>query len=114
MSSRIAFVSDGDCNFDTFTMSDDGQTTIFQRMRGVSPYPRWSPDGSRIVFDAIDPAPGAAASIYSAGAAGNGVRRPADGHDFKPDWSPDNRWIVFLRQWQGHMELFNVGSTAAA
>ncbi len=87
-----------------------GQTTDFQRTGGFSAYPRWSPDGSHIVFNAVDPAPGPAASIYSVGADGNSVRRLTDGYDFKPDWSPDSRWIVFLRQWQGQMELFIVRS----
>lgn len=76
MGSRIAFVSDGDCTFDTFTMADDGhdhgQTTDFQRTGGSSAYPRWSPDGSHIVFNAIDPAAEPAASIYSVGADGKG------------------------------------------
>ena len=38
------------------------------------------------------------------------MRRLTDGYDFTLDWSPDSRWIVFLPQWQGHMELFIVRS----
>ena len=70
--SRIAFAPDGDRKFDTFTMADDGQTTDFQRIGAFSAYPRWSPDGSHIVINAIDSAPGPVASIYSVGADGNG------------------------------------------
>ena len=107
---RIAFVSDRDGNFDIFTMADDGrdqrQITDFHRMAGFSAYPRWSPDGSHIVFNASNPPPGPAASIYSVRADGSEVHRLTDGYDFKPDWSPDSRWIVFLRKWQGHTELF--------
>ncbi len=112
--SRIAFVSDGDCSFDTFTMADDshdhGQTTDFQRMGGFSA----TRDGRLMVRTSSSmqstPQSGPAASSYSVGAHGNGVRRLTDGYDFKPDWSPASRWIVFLRQWQGHMELFIVRS----
>ena len=70
----------------------------------------WSPDGSDFVFIAIDSAPGPAAAIYSVEAGGNGVRRLIGGSDFKPEWSPDSRRIVFLRHWQGHTELFIVRS----
>jgi Tol biopolymer transport system component len=52
--------------------------------------PRWSPDGSRIVFGAQD------GRIYVIPAAGGPPTRLLKGS--APDWSPDGRSIVFSRE----------------
>lgn len=106
---RIAFGSDRGGNFDIYTMAADGrdqrQLTDFHGTGGFAAYPRWSPDGSRIVFDAESRA-WPAASIYSIPAAGGPPSPLTDGFDARPDWSPDGQWVVFLRNWHGHGELF--------
>jgi Tol biopolymer transport system component len=108
--SRLAFGSDRDGNFDIFSMAADGgdqrQLTDFHRSGGFAAFARWSPDGSRIVFNASNPAPGPLASIYSIPADGGQPYRITTGFDLRPDWSPDGQWIVFIRQWQGSWELF--------
>jgi Tol biopolymer transport system component len=59
-------------------------------------HPEFSPDGSRIAFDAApaDPREGAS-SIYVIGAEGAGLQRLPGQGGFSPTWSPDGRSIAF-------------------
>jgi TolB protein len=57
--------------------------------------PAWSPDGTRIVFEAYrDGQP----EIYVMNADGSGQARltASDGYDGQPVWSPDGKWIAFV------------------
>jgi Tol biopolymer transport system component len=63
-------------------------------------YPRWSPDGKRILFtqraEATTFAPGPLWVVDVAGGAPTPVTDPADpGISFSGDWSPDGRQIVY-------------------
>jgi dipeptidyl aminopeptidase/acylaminoacyl peptidase len=60
-------------------------------------YPRWSPDGQRLVFSGAGPS-----GLYVKSATGAGteerVHEPTDGaRVFPSDWSPDGRFVVFRR-----------------
>jgi Tol biopolymer transport system component len=56
-------------------------------------FPRWSPNGRKLAFEA-DIETGDSYSIFVADLAGGG-RRVARGIVSHPSWSPDGRWIVF-------------------
>ncbi len=114
---RIAFGSDRDGGFDLFTMAADGSDqrplTRLHQSGGRAGYARWSPDGSRIVFNGANPRQdGRDNSIYWIPAQGGEPRRvtqEANGlRDVEPDWSPDGRWISFLRGLNDHWDLFVV------
>ena len=59
--------------------------------------PRWSPDGSKILFTAYSPKTGDS-SIYIVNADGSNLRKVAEDVALgcSPDWSPDGRKIVFF------------------
>ncbi|MCH7783297.1 PD40 domain-containing protein [candidate division KSB1 bacterium] len=56
-------------------------------------YPRYSPDGLKIVFASL--VPGERFSVYTMNTDGTGIRRLTDGS--QPSWSPDGSEIVFIR-----------------
>ena len=65
-------------------------------IQGLSP--RWSPDGTQVVFDAGRP--NEPTRVYVETASGQGSRRLTSGEcgrdgEFDPDWSPDGASIVF-------------------
>jgi len=74
-------------------------STVATRQGAIGP-PRWSPDGSRIVFDASD-GPLNQIFVYKIGdpAATSLKERPSNA--FTPDWSPDGTALVFSAQGPG-------------
>jgi dipeptidyl aminopeptidase/acylaminoacyl peptidase len=67
--------------------------------------PRWSPDGSKVVF--VTGRDGAT-EIYVMKADGTGLTRVTDhpGDDFSPAWSPDGTQIAFASDRDGDAEIF--------
>ena len=103
-SRTLALQSDREGAWDVYTMGIDGtdlrQITHHQKAVGSAGFPRWSPDGTRVVFGAS--AAGEPASIYWVARGDDQVHRvtasvPGLQWDGFPDWSPDGRWIVFER-----------------
>ena len=106
----VAFQSDRGGTWDVYTMGLDGSS--LQRLtRGGGGFPRWSPDGSSIVFEAgTSDGP---QSIYWLTVGQEELHRVTTGEsvgpgDILPDWSPDGRWIVFTRSHRGGADLFAV------
>lgn len=101
---RLVLMSDRSGTWDVHTMRTDGsspeQLTHHAGSGGWAGFPRWSPEGSRIVFGSAA-AEGKPYRLYwmvlgdstphliTPGAPGQG--------DVLPDWSPDGGWIVFTR-----------------
>jgi Tol biopolymer transport system component len=67
-------------------------TSIGTEVRRLAPgdRPKWSPDGTRILYQAASPGYG----VYVMNADGSGPRYLASG--VMPDWSPDGSQIVFM------------------
>jgi len=111
----LAFQSDREGTWEIYTMQLDGSGLLHVTHNGGA-FPRWSPDGSRIVFEAG--ASGGPASIYWLTVGQDELHRVTfseAGHwgDIYPDWSPDGRWIVFTRSHNG-AQLFAVRPDGSA
>jgi Tol biopolymer transport system component len=98
---QIAFVSTRE-GTGIYVMDDDGENV--HRITKFAPNrneyrPNWSPDGSKIAFQADRDIPLGNTEIYVMNADGSGQQRLTNypGHDDWPDWSPDGRQIVFSR-----------------
>jgi len=88
---------------DVFTMNPDGtDVTRLTDSVGASADAAWSPDGSRIAFDADRGDPSSKQGIYSMRSDGSDVRRittlpPGYEYDLAPSISPDGKRLVFTR-----------------
>ena len=101
----LAFQSDRAGTWDVYAMGVDGrelvQLTHHERSGGSAGFPRWSPDGARIVFSSAA-SPDEPASIHWLTVGQHDDHRITFGSaglqwDGYPDWSPDGNWIVFER-----------------
>ncbi|HWN11913.1 MAG TPA: PKD domain-containing protein [Pyrinomonadaceae bacterium] len=98
-SSKVVFASNRDGNAEIYSMFADG--TALTRLTSNlfnDDHPRWSPDGTKILFQSDRDNPGTGSSdIYLMNPDGTGVTRltndPAD--DSTAEWSPDGAKIVF-------------------
>jgi Tol biopolymer transport system component len=83
-----------------------GAHTHAQETKPISYYnPNWSPDGSKIVFEAISDGKSA---VYTVQADGSELRKLTEGKasDGQPKWSPDGRQIVFISDRDDHSQLY--------
>jgi Tol biopolymer transport system component len=94
---------DGDLQIATAD-PDGSDLRVITSGHGIHEMPSWSPSGARIVFDyspEADPeTPGFHTRLWTMRADGSGaralpMRRP--GFDQEPRYSPDGRWISFMR-----------------
>jgi Tol biopolymer transport system component len=111
----VVFAGSRGEGWDVFTMQLDGssieQVTDFGQSGGGANYPRWSPDGSRVIYFG-EVAKGAPLLIYWQ-AAGRQERHAVTiagpgQYDLYPDWSRDGNWIVFERNGSAGSQLFAV------
>jgi len=109
---RVAFAMNSAGAIDVYTVRPDGtglrQLTHHEGTGGFATYPRYSPDGSRILINA--PPPDASGSeVYWIPADGGDPHQvtsdPSAAWEGWPDWSPDSRWIVYTRNKRG-LQLF--------
>jgi TolB protein len=97
---KIAYVKDFKAIW-VMNADGSGQAPILDgdsaSLTSITSFPDWSPDGAKIVFNAIAKGSADGADIYSMNANGTGVTRlttdPAN--DTTPAWSPDGTKIVF-------------------
>lgn len=73
-------------------------------------YPRWSPDGQTLLFNA-DYYKEKQASVFTANPDGSNLTRitpPGTGYNFKASWSPDGAYIAYLHaDTDGPEQIFN-------
>lgn len=93
--------------------ADGGNRTTVFRATGFSPQPSWSPDGSKILFNATNSGPG----VYTVNLDGSGLlllATLASQYATRPEWSPvvapdGNEWILFIDDGaSGTKDLFAV------
>jgi Tol biopolymer transport system component len=109
-STRIVFagVRDGQPNLFEKTVSDASAGPTILKIDGGFALPRgWSSDQAWIVFNRLDP--GTKWNIYRVQASGSGapvplVQTPAIEVAGRP--SPDNRWLAYLSDETGSLDLF--------
>jgi Tol biopolymer transport system component len=93
---RVAFVSSRSGSWQVWVCESDGsnprQLTF---LASSARYPRWSPDGREIAFQA--PSTNEGTNIYVVGAEGGQPRRLETGRSrvAAPSWSRDGKWIYF-------------------
>jgi Tol biopolymer transport system component len=112
---KIAFYSDRDGPFDIYVMKADGTGT--RRLTTSKPkgakeqaalWPRWSPEGKRIVFQSGAPQL-TEGQIYVMNADGSGKRRltsPSQGDNILPAWSPKGSRIAFVSGRDGYARVY--------
>ncbi len=96
---------------DIYVMEDDG-TKRRRLTQNTAPtrdtYPRWSPDGDRIVFVRdMDQDNQRSSELFLMNADGTNVQRLTDDNDDDgfPSWSPDGKKIVFRSSRSGNWEV---------
>jgi Tol biopolymer transport system component/DNA-binding winged helix-turn-helix (wHTH) protein len=78
------------------------QAVPFITLPGVSRYPSFSPDGERIAFTWTGPNQDNPDIYVQQIGVGTPLRLTTDpANDYNPVWSPDGRWIAFLRRIPG-------------
>ncbi len=105
---RIAFVSDRSGIFQVWIMNADG-TDPRQVTRGsmIHGWPRWSPDGSRLVYWGYDPAADTSVVIVdSMDGADPIVLAQSDELLDRPAWRPDGLHIAYAGQTEGNWDVW--------
>ncbi|MFN2525648.1 MAG: hypothetical protein ABR505_05210 [Actinomycetota bacterium] len=84
------------------------------RRAGVLEFPDWSPDGTRIAFDAVRNVETGrpSADIWVIGIDGDGLTKltQSGADDFGPSWSPDGKEIAFLSDRGEYRKLYTMRS----
>jgi len=116
--SRIAFTSDmdgflgeqepgGPSNLELYTMAPDGsevvRLTYNSRYEGESD---WSPDGSRIAFDAADPFEDLQVYVMDRDGLASPTALTSGAPNGDPVWSPDGSQIAFTSLRDGDREIY--------
>jgi Tol biopolymer transport system component len=115
---RIAFGSYASGTWEIWQCGRDGRNPVQTTFLGdvATGSPRWSPDGTRIVFDGRDPQT-RVHDVFMVAAAGGPVRRLTmdPNADIRPCYSADQRWIYFTSDRSGTWQIWKMpadGGTA--
>jgi TolB protein len=72
-------------------------------LNSITQYPKWSPDGSKIIFGSMKASP---PQIYVMDADGNNIKQlTTEGANY-PAWSPDGKYIVYTDARREYGRLF--------
>ncbi len=110
---QIAFMSEEELGGSfLFSMNADG-SQITQLIEGRGAYPRWSPGGDALAFQAnrSDEGPLEATDIYLLDLATleeTDLTADSFSTDAWPTWSPDGEWIAFTSNRDGDYEIYTM------
>jgi TolB protein len=114
---RIAFTIHGRADIATMNPDGSGKQTLTSFIAGSSvEYPRYSPDGRKIVFDANDPTnhPTSSYDIYSMTSTGLHLKRLTSDTSNYDDWgasfSPNGRKIAFISDRGGSFDVWTMNA----
>ncbi len=104
------FSSNRDGSEQLYVMDSDGRNqTQLTRPPGERGFPKWSPDGSRIVFSFSSPT-GTHIHVMASDGRGEVSLTRTTGIDVDASWSPDGSQIVFTRVGDGHFTLYRMAA----
>jgi len=98
----------GDLGAEVYSVNADGSNpTRLSWSPEDDVYPTWSPDGSKIVFQAYRDGNW---EIYTMNADGSGQMRLTNHPDADtfPTWSPDGNWITYQSERDGNTEIYKM------
>ena len=105
--SKVAFSSNRSGFFEIWTADEKGsglrRLTDFRA--GFTAHPRYSPDGTKIAFDAR---PGDTAKIYIMNFDGSSLLEVSAGdvNRYAPTWRPDGDGLIYAKETSGSLELW--------
>lgn len=108
----IAFASDRSGSMQIWSSGRDGSNLRKLTSLGSASVgsPKWSPDGSQVVFDAS--LKRKSPTLFVVGALGGPARRltPAGTRNLVPSWSNDGEWIYFCSDRSGERNIWKIPS----
>jgi Tol biopolymer transport system component len=106
---RVAFISARSGTREIWNCASDGLHCIQVTSLGHSStaYPRWSPDGKRLLFESMAEGDGGAYMVDATGGAPRLLNREKP-HGGTPYWSHDGRWIYYSSRDTGTRQIWRI------
>ncbi len=118
-SGRLLYASERSGNFDIWLLDmaapEDPTQITTDTANDVEP--RWSPDGSRILFSSTRNTPDDTNDIWTMNADGSDARKLAgwpESFEWGASWSPDGEWVAFTTTRDVKYEIYVVPSDQSA
>ncbi|MCW5857891.1 MAG: PD40 domain-containing protein [Caldilineales bacterium] len=116
---QLLFASQRGGNFDIWLMDMAAPENLTQITTDPANdvEPRWSPDGSRILFSSTRGNANEVNDIWTMNTDGSGAERLAgwpESYEWGAVWSPDGKWVAFVTTRDGKYEVYLVPSDGSA
>lgn len=118
-SGRLLFASQRGGNFDIWLLDMAAPQNLSQITTDTANdvEPRWSPDGSRILFSSTRDNANEVHDIWTMNADGSGAKRLAgwpESYEWGAVWSPDGKWVAFVTTRDGKYEVYVLPADGSA